>query len=306
MALCALACGQDHDPTAASLLHFVVEGPQSRGTYARTGPKWRERSSKLVVDSSLLGDRWELCVSFMAALAPMTTAHRPRHATVLVGQSSLLMEGLAHLLESTDFQVIAHASSVDHLVSKDLPEHEAILLILNVDGGVERATRQIQAFRQLHANSRVAVVTRHSRRPDLALLFQAGAHAYFGENTNPAIFLKTLDLIMLGQAIITGEALDFSTQVEEPRPPPLRGDIPGLSARELEILRGLAHGKSNKTIAGEIGIVEATVKVHVKAILRKIGMNNRTQAAVWARSRGITDGQVLSDRHPESNSSNDG
>ena len=55
-----------------------------------------------------------------------------------------------------------------------------------------------------------------------------------------------------------------------------------LSERETQILRGLIEGQSNKTIARTLDIMEATVKVHVKAILRKTGVQNRTQAAIWA------------------------
>ena len=58
--------------------------------------------------------------------------------------------------------------------------------------------------------------------------------------------------------------------------------IPRFSSREQCVLRGLIEGNSNKTIARKYEITESTVKVHVKAILRKISVNNRTQAAIWA------------------------
>ena len=60
-----------------------------------------------------------------------------------------------------------------------------------------------------------------------------------------------------------------------------------LSGRELEILRHLANGEPNKVIANDLDITEATVKVHVKGILRKIGAANRTQAAIWAIHNGL-------------------
>jgi DNA-binding NarL/FixJ family response regulator len=61
----------------------------------------------------------------------------------------------------------------------------------------------------------------------------------------------------------------------------------GLSAREVQILRRLLVGDSNKMIANVLGITEATVKVHLKGLLRKISVANRTQAAIWARNNGI-------------------
>jgi two-component system nitrate/nitrite response regulator NarL len=65
-------------------------------------------------------------------------------------------------------------------------------------------------------------------------------------------------------------------------------DMPRLSDRERCILNCLIAGDSNKTIARKIDIAEATVKVHVKAILRKVRVQNRTQAAIWAMSNGLS------------------
>jgi DNA-binding NarL/FixJ family response regulator len=226
----------------------------------------------------------------------MVTVHPPRYATILVGHSSLLVEGLARLLDNTEFQVIARTPSVDQLGLKDLHEHKNILLILDADGGVESAMRQIEAFKQLHADPRIAIVTRGRRTADMALLFQAGANVCFDESTNAAIFLKTLELVMLGQTFLPASMLLSPSEVEERAPVPVSRDPAGLSPRELHILRSVAEGQPNKTIARETGTTESTVKVHVKNIFRKIGVNNRTQAAMWARSRGITKSEASSGR----------
>lgn len=61
----------------------------------------------------------------------------------------------------------------------------------------------------------------------------------------------------------------------------------GLSPREIQILTCLVTGGSNKAIAARIGITEATVKVHIKGLLRKIDVRNRTQAAIWALNNGV-------------------
>ncbi len=70
-------------------------------------------------------------------------------------------------------------------------------------------------------------------------------------------------------------------------------DVPprrkGLSQREVQILRCLLNGNSNKMIANHLNITEATVKVHLKSLLRKINASNRTQAAIWALNNGIGD-----------------
>ena len=73
--------------------------------------------------------------------------------------------------------------------------------------------------------------------------------------------------------------------------PALRS-LPGLSEREIQILDGLVKGHANKVIARTCDITEATVKVHMKSILRKIRVTNRTQAAIWALANGRVAGET--------------
>jgi two-component system nitrate/nitrite response regulator NarL len=108
-------------------------------------------------------------------------------------------------------------------------------------------------------------------------------------------FIKALELVMLGETILPSELLSYvAYPIEDPRdvrrveaPPDnaLRSDpseLPRLSSREEYILRSIVEGHPNKIIARKMGIAEGTVKVHVKAILRKVRVQNRTQAAIWA------------------------
>ena len=109
--------------------------------------------------------------------------------------------------------------------------------------------------------------------------------------------MKSLDLVMLGETVFPSIILDLvRRQAASPEPEVAEsqpiiaaiGDeepVPKqLSVRETVILRCLMQGDSNKLIARKFDIAEATVKVHVKAILRKIQAKNRTQAAIWAAS----------------------
>jgi two-component system nitrate/nitrite response regulator NarL len=110
----------------------------------------------------------------------------------------------------------------------------------------------------------------------------------------PDVLIRSLELVMLGEAVLPSEVLrsilDGSPQhLEQPRHDPApEGPKPSdlmdckLSAKETQVLSHLRDGSSNKIIACKLDITEATVKVHVKAILRKIGVANRTQAAMWA------------------------
>nr|WP_281381284.1 response regulator transcription factor [Microvirga lupini] len=125
--------------------------------------------------------------------------------------------------------------------------------------------------------------------------FRSGADAYLKKSISYEVLVKSLDLVLLGEAIFPGAIIDLlreqdarveqSKQTSAPEgPQELNPPAKGLSVRETVILRCLMDGDSNKIIARKFDITEATVKVHVKAILRKIQAKNRTQAAIWAAS----------------------
>jgi DNA-binding CsgD family transcriptional regulator len=123
-----------------------------------------------------------------------------------------------------------------------------------------------------------------------------------------AVFVKSIELVMMGETIYPPAFLSFvldsgtnsfdetAPRDEREKAPPIATEnafiatestiAPQLSPREKSILRCLVEGDSNKCIARKIDIAEATVKVHVKAILRKIRVQNRTQAAVWGMKNG--------------------
>jgi two-component system nitrate/nitrite response regulator NarL len=114
--------------------------------------------------------------------------------------------------------------------------------------------------------------------------FHAGANAYLAAVTSSEALIKSLELVMAGAAIFPFETLSkvlgnngTSRRVAH------RGNT--LTPRQKTILGCLADGISNKDIARKLDTTEATVKVHMKEILRKLGVQNRTQAAMWALSQ---------------------
>jgi two-component system nitrate/nitrite response regulator NarL len=124
--------------------------------------------------------------------------------------------------------------------------------------------------------------------PEEALaLLRAGSDAYLVKTISCDALIQALDLVMLGVTIMPSrvgrilcEARDTDTAAA--RSIPVDHVPQGLTDREAAILQCLPRGESNKVIARRYDITEATVKVHIKAILRKICVRNRTQAAIWA------------------------
>ncbi len=101
---------------------------------------------------------------------------------------------------------------------------------------------------------------------------------------------ESLRLVMMGEKVFPtdlSELLLRNNPQKAPMPGP--GERQGLTEREMQILCCLIKGQSNKMIAIHFNITEATVKVHLKSLLRKINASNRTQAAIWALNNGIGD-----------------
>jgi two-component system nitrate/nitrite response regulator NarL len=193
------------------------------------------------------------------------------------------------------------------------------VLIVHLSDDFDTGLKQIGCFKQRHPAGRVVVLADQHRLSEMVSAFRAGANAYLVKVATCETFVKYLELVMLGVTLLPHEVLtlitdrqvrgrsDGTPQIAENGHADgnARGDngstgtdaettrsalgadsghVPRLSARQVAILRGLAEGDSNKTIARKIAMAEATVKVHIKAILRKIRVRNRTQAAIWAMS----------------------
>ena len=162
---------------------------------------------------------------------------------------------------------------------------------------------------------RVVILAASQVASDIVRALSAGACGFLRHDITGDQLLRSLELIATGQSVIypqfclkasqakpqggrvTDGANGGSESVVSARSDRLAGEdtscesLPegglvrgGLSSRELAILRTLMEGASNKVIARRLVITEATVKVHMKAILRKLRLQNRTQAAIWART----------------------
>jgi len=226
---------------------------------------------------------------------------RQSFATILVGKSILLREGLAKILRSANFRILASVSCADDLQPSKLQSHQPLFLVVHTGDDFDAAVEQIELLRDQQPAGRIAIVADHYRLDELVSAFRAGAHGYFVDIMTCDAFIRSMELVIMGEIIFPPAFLSFvlgpeDEQLGETAP---RGEkneamlfttedtlTPQLSAREKSILRCLIEGNSNKCIARKIDIAEATVKVHVKAILRKIRVQNRTQAAISTVNNG--------------------
>jgi two-component system nitrate/nitrite response regulator NarL len=211
----------------------------------------------------------------------------PDVPTLLFEPNTLLREGLRKMLADSAYRLVATGSSLGEISQLAVSGDRPFLAIVNGSNDHAAVLRQIENLKDTHASAKAVVLVDHYDVKQLLAAFQAGADAYLVKTISCEVLLKSLDLVMLGETVFPSAALGLVGHSEAGHTSEVAHDVDevsprGLSARETVILRCLMQGDSNKLIARRFDITEATVKVHVKAILRKIHAKNRTQAAIWA------------------------
>ncbi len=126
----------------------------------------------------------------------------------------------------------------------------------------------------------IVVMSGSASRTDVRTAIQAGARAYIPKTANPELFAHTLQIVLAGGTSIPAELLSDKAAGED-------NGLAGLSAREREVLKGLARGQSNKEIGRELGLAEVTIKLHLRNIFRKLRVKNRAEAAIRAVKSGL-------------------
>lgn len=221
---------------------------------------------------------------------------------VLVGNGSFLKEGVTRLLRSANFRVATSVSRAEDFLSSNVHPRQLLFLIVHTCDDFVVVAEQIELLRRSSPGGRIAVVTDCYRQEEMTAAFRTGSNGYFVDVMKSDVFIKSIELVMIGEVVFPRAFLGLVFGPEgAPRDhvgpsdanheffaTPRDAVIPQLSPREKAILRCLVEGESNKSIARKFQITEGTVKCHVKATLRKIRVNNRTQAAIWEmRNRSL-------------------
>lgn len=222
------------------------------------------------------------------AIAGGSMMHNALHLSI-VSQNEIKREGLRRILESSNF-------IVDHV----LDGFEEFQAVASDDGSIaliivddESDSASVDLCRKIHAagpHRRILILARDTDIRLVAQAFSAGADGYVSQETSCASLVEMIKLIALGEKLIPSHIVfDLASMSDRASFVEVEAELQdvNLSVREVETLRSLVLGEPNKIISRRLGITEATVKVHVKAILRKLKVVNRTQAAIWGVSRGL-------------------
>ena len=212
--------------------------------------------------------------------------------TLVVDASRLFREGLRQLLAGTPFQIgqesATLAEAVPHIENGFRPH----LLLSEFEGAAEHLDI-LRWLRDACPDAKIIVLTSTLRPRSLAQALDVGVDGYLLKNISLEGLTQSLRLVMLGEKVfptqLAGLLAEATSRADRPIFYPSARPS-GLSEREAAILRCLVYGYPNKVIAGQLQMTEASVKVHLKAVLRKIHVSNRTQAAIWAINNGFQGG----------------
>jgi two-component system, NarL family, nitrate/nitrite response regulator NarL len=207
----------------------------------------------------------------------------------LLAPDRLLRAGLCRVLDDADISVAGAAATLDEARAEIVREAPPDLMLVDWSVGDAQRLIEIRCVRESLPQMRVVVLTDDLSIESLAQCFAAGAHGCLVKTISSAALKQSLALVALGEKVFPSNLATSIASRSSPVPTTARrgAGVAGLSEREVKILQSLATGKFNKAIADDLGITESTVKAHLKAILRKLHLRNRTQAALWAVNNGV-------------------
>lgn len=204
--------------------------------------------------------------------------HPSGTSILILSNDTLLSSGLGSLLAHYGFCVTVR----DVSDTSPPPERAAIVL---VDQALKAALpRLFSILKGRDPCPRIVVLTRSADPAILAAFHRAGADGFCPVDVALDDVERAIRLAAAGHAVLPMEAMASLLGDRLEVPVDLPGRVETLSRREIEVFFWLPTGASNKEIARQLNVTEVTIKVHIKAILRKLGATNRTQAAIWATS----------------------
>lgn len=211
---------------------------------------------------------------------------------LVVDDHPLILEALHHVLQQLDKTVeVSDARTADdgrRLVAAH-PDADLLLLDLTLPGA--DGFTLLTELRTAHPAVPVVVLSASDRREDVIRAIDLGAMGFIPKTSSNQIMLQALRLVLSGAVYVPPAALAIrdaaaaapaAKTAQAHAGPAITARDLGLTARQVQVLALILKGKPNKVICRELGLAEGTVKIHVAAILRALGVSTRTQAVIKA------------------------
>ena len=207
---------------------------------------------------------------------------------IVIDDHTLFREGLESLLSRHGIEVVASVSDgQEGIRAAQEKQHDLVLLDMRMPGmsGLE----VLKQFQQLKLQVPIVMLTTSGDERDLVEALRNGAKGYLLKDMEPDNVVAALREIVRGETVVAPNLTQILAKVVKGEDPleSKQSPLDNLTPREREILSLLAEGQSNKVIARNLGISDGTVKLHVKAILRKLDIHSRVEAAVIAVEQGL-------------------
>jgi DNA-binding NarL/FixJ family response regulator len=199
--------------------------------------------------------------------------------TVLIADDHpVVRQGLAVLLEVQDDMTLVGEAADGAEAVRLTVAHNPDVLLLDLKLPVLDGLGVLAELRDRGIRTKTVVLTSAAGPTGPALALQAGAAGFLYKDVDPDALVRAIRSVHDGHTVLAPEAASLVTA----RPPPGARGMTALTAREREVLTLLADGRSNREIARVLSVSEKTVKTHVSAVLAKLGVADRTQAALLA------------------------
>jgi len=224
----------------------------------------------------------------------MTDTNKPAIRVMVVDDHTLFRRGLTALLaRDARVQVVGDAADAGWAQRRAQELQPDVILLDNHLPGV-RGVDALSALQVAVPLARIVMLTVSEDEADLMAALRNGAAGYLLKTIEGDALISAIERAVGGENVIAPEmthkmvATYVGATPYDSKPEVQPSIFSTLSSRELEILRGIAHGSSNKEIGRELGIAETTVKVHVQSVLRKLQVTTRVHAAVLATEIGLS------------------
>ncbi|GIU25499.1 two-component system response regulator NarL [Shewanella schlegeliana] len=206
---------------------------------------------------------------------------------LLVDDHPALRQGLAQLMSLEDsLDVVAQASSGEEAISLAVQyEPDIILLDLNMRGlsGIDT----LISLKNAQVKSKVVIFTVSDNESDVLQAIKFNTDGYLLKDSEPEELIEKIHLALQGEFVISSPLTQILAQSLRSGSKKV-SQLEELTQRELQIVKLIASGKSNKEIANKLGITDSTVKVHVKNLLKKLALKSRVEVVLWAVENKIS------------------
>jgi two-component system nitrate/nitrite response regulator NarL len=210
---------------------------------------------------------------------------------LLIDDHALVRKGLEELLRSRGVDVVDSVGRGDEGIER-ARELQPDIILLDIKMPIMSGLDTLEKMRSSGIDIPVLILSMSRDEADLERALRIGAQGYLLKDMDPDELLPALSDALQGNTVVAKELIGSLTNIIQGKPAAQEAPEPAtplseLTPREQEILAHIAEGESNKVIAKHLGISDGTVKLHVKAILRKLGVHSRVEAAVIAVEHGV-------------------